>query len=156
MPEKATSLKINRIRQTGEQNCYRFLVVINGVEMVHPPPPLPLMSRPDGFKVFKLKIQRHFWTLDILPSTLDILPSTLVISPSTLDILPSTLDKNLHSNFLQSQCLLASKKNFGSVLRSFILSRALIGFPASSDECDENTLLDQEITTDFPVFDKHF
>ena len=25
----------------------------------------PLMSRPDGFKVFKLKIRRHFWTLDI-------------------------------------------------------------------------------------------
>ena len=50
------------------------------------------LSRPDGFKFFKLKIPRHFWTLDILLSTLDILLSTLDILPSTLDILPSTLD----------------------------------------------------------------
>ena len=62
------------------------------------------LGRPDGFRFFKLKIHRHFWTLDILLSTLDILlstldilPSTLDISPSTFDILSSTLDKNLHS-----------------------------------------------------------
>ena len=48
------------------------------------------------------------------------------------------------------------KKNFGSVLRSFIISRALIGFPASSDGYDEKTLLDQEITTNFCVFHEHF
>ena len=35
------------------------------------------LSRPGSFKVSKLKIHRHFWTLNILPSTLDILPSTL-------------------------------------------------------------------------------
>ena len=42
------------------------------------------------------------------------------------------------------------------MLRSFILSHALIGFPASPDECDEKTLLDQEITTIFSVFHKNF
>ena len=52
------------------------------------------MSRSDGFKVFKLQILRHFWTLDILFSTLDILPSALDSRHSALDldILPSTLD----------------------------------------------------------------
>ena len=48
------------------------------------------------------------------------------------------------------------KKKIFSVLHSFTLSRALIGFPASSDECDENTLLDQEIATVFLFFKSNF
>ena len=53
---------------------------------------------------------------------------------------------------LTSQCLLASKKFWQRVAFIHILSRAVIGFPASSYECDENTLLDHEITTNFSLF----
>ena len=48
--------------------------------------------------------------------------------------------------FLTLQCLLTSVIFFGSEFSSLILSDAVIGYPASSDECDENKLLDHGIT----------
>ena len=56
---------------------------------------------------------------------------------------------------LASQFLLMSV-NFGSKLSSFILSGIVIGFPASSDECDESTVLDHKNTINFSLLDSHF
>ena len=72
---------------------------------------------------------------------------------SFLCVSSSFQNAKIFSHFAASASV---KKNLGIVLRSFILSRALIGFRASSDECDEKTLLDQEITRNFCVFRKHF
>ena len=72
------------------------------------------LSRPDGFKFFKLKVHRHFWTLGILLSTLDILLSTLDILPSTLDILPSTLDPRQKSTLQFMKVHIGSDEKFSS------------------------------------------